>query len=318
MRTMSDVTEHHQLVAGLLAEGSVVPFLGAGVNQCGRPGDEAFAIGQALPTGSELATYLRDRFHCPPDIVDLARVSQYAAMMGGGIGRLYQALYDVFNVDCPPTELHRFLADLPGLVRRAGRTPRLLIITTNYDDALEQAFAAASEPFDLVTYIAAGDDRGRFLHVDPHGRAEVIARPNEYDRLSLDERSVIVKIHGAVDRLDYERGNYVITEDDYIGYPTPTEITQFIPVTLATVLRRSNFLFLGYGLRDWNLRVILHRIWRQQRLGYDSWAVQLDPDPIDKKGWERRNVELHAAELGAYIDALREALTRELAPGVDA
>ena len=31
-------------------------------------------------------------------------------------------------------------------------------------------------------------------------------------------------------------------------------------------------------MRDWNLRVILQRIWGEQRLDYRSWAIQRDPD----------------------------------------
>jgi hypothetical protein len=30
-------------------------------------------------------------------------------------------------------------------------------------------------------------------------------------------------------------------------------------------------------MQDWNLRVILHRIWGQQALAYKSWAIQKDP-----------------------------------------
>jgi hypothetical protein len=43
---------------------------------------------------------------------------------------------------------------------------------------------------------------------------------------------------------------------------------------LAVKLRKSHFLFLGYSLRDWNLRVIFHRILGAQRLKYKSWAIQ--------------------------------------------
>ena len=48
-------------------------------------------------------------------------------------------------------------------------------------------------------------------------------------------------------------------------------------MTLTAKLRKSHFLFLGYGLRDWNLRVILHRIAGEQRLNYKSWAIQRHP-----------------------------------------
>ena len=30
----------------------------------------------------------------------------------------------------------------------------------------------------------------------------------------------------------------------------------------------------GYGLRDWNLRAIFHRIWEEQKHGWKSWAIR--------------------------------------------
>ncbi len=78
-----------------------------------------------------------------------------------------------------------------------------------------------------------------------------------------------------MDRASPERDSFVITEDHYIDYLTRTDISNLLPVTLAAKLRKSHFLFLGYSLRDWNLRVILHRIWGEQKLTYKSWAIQV-------------------------------------------
>ena len=40
-----------------------------------------------------------------------------------------------------------------------------------------------------------------------------------------------------------------------------------MPVSLAAKLRRSHFLFLGYDMADWNLRLILNRIWGERPVG---------------------------------------------------
>ena len=76
-----------------------------------------------------------------------------------------------------------------------------------------------------------------------------------------------------------------------------TDVSSLIPVMLAAKLRKSHFLFLGYGLRDWNLRVILHRIWGEQKLKYRSWAIQLNPQPIDREFWRQRDVDIIDARL---------------------
>ena len=303
---------HYNSVIKGLIDGRVVPFLGAGVNLVGRPIDAQWLHGQYqyLPNGGELSAYLADSFGYPDnDKWDLVRVSQYIAVMEGS-GPLYEELRKLFNADYPPTSLHQFFARLPSALRNKGYPPRYqLIITTNYDDVMERAFREVNEPFDLVTFIAGGEQRGKFMHLPFDSNESVlIEKPNEYRGLSLDQRSVILKIHGAVDRLNPDDDSYVITEDDYIDYLTRTDLSSLMPVTLAAKLKRSNFLFLGYGLRDWNLRVILYRIWGEQKLTYKSWAIQLEPLEIEKKFWHKRDVDLIGANLEDYIKSLDERL----------
>src|SRR5262249_58057681 len=114
-----------------------------------------------------------------------------------------------------------------------------------------------------------------------------------YRALRPGERVVILKLHGAVDRSgdDAPWDSYVITEDHYIEYLARTDLANLVPVTLTAKLRRSHFLFLGYSMRDWNLRVILHRIAGAQSLTYKSWAVQLEPTPLDQQVSEPRAVD---------------------------
>lgn len=298
---------HYRMLLKALLDGRIVPFLGAGVNLCGRPEDANWLAGNYLPSGSELASYLASNYGYPvADIQDLVRVSQYVAVMSGS-GPLYDELHKLFNKDFPPTALHRFFAALPGVLRAKGYPPRYqLIVSTNYDDVLERAFLDAGEPFDLVSYLAEGEHRGKFLHRGFEGETRLIEIPNQYRGIPLDERTVILKIHGAINRDNPEQDSYVITEDHYIDYLARTDISNLIPVTLAARLRKSHFLFLGYGLRDWNLRVILHRIWGEQLFSYKSWAIQLNPQPIDQEFWQKRAVEIYDARLEDYIAGLRE------------
>ena len=95
------------------------------------------------------------------------RVSQFASIELG-MRELYEDLRSIFNNDHPPTVLHDFLARLPATLRAKG-CPRgqFLVVTTNYDDVLEQAFRAAGEPYDMVSYIADGEHQGKFRHTPP-------------------------------------------------------------------------------------------------------------------------------------------------------
>jgi len=307
---------HYDAITKTIVEGRVVLFIGEGANLCGRPAHRKWTCGRSdtLPSGAELAEHLARNFEYPPNApLDLVRVSQYVSIMSGS-GPLYEELHSLFDADYEPTPLHRYFASVPAVLREKGYLPRYpLIVTTNYDDALERAFRAVNEPFDLVAYVAEGEQRGKFIHLPPGGDVCVIERPNEYRGLSLDQRSVILKIHGAVDRAGALWDSFVITEDHYINYLTRTDISNLLPVTLAAKLRKSHFLFLGYSLRDWNLRVILHRIWGEQKFTYKSWAILGKLELMEKDFWRSREVDVFNVPLDEYVTALEERL-KELPP----
>ena len=309
---------HYTKVVRKMLGGLVVPLLGAGVNLSGRPKDFSWTADRRhLPSGWELANYLVQQFEDYPELAkerDLLRVSQFLEVMEGG--ELYQRLHDLFDADYPPSPLHEFLAGLQPVLRERGKGPQV-ILTTNYDDALERAFDAVGEPYDLITYVCTSpvELRGRFVHFPP-GESEpvTIVAANEYRGLDLANRAVILKLHGAVKRRGtFDQDNYVITEDNYIDYLTHTDITTLLPAPVPARLRNSHFLFLGYGMRDWNLRVILRRIWGEQALEYPSWSIQINPDALERTFWSDRKVEILERDLDEYVVGLREALDERLA-----
>jgi DNA-binding SARP family transcriptional activator len=284
-----DVDEDAEIVRALLS-GRVVPVLG-------------------LDGVGDLAAHLASAFAVPDDRpVDLARVSQYVATMKGS-GPLYDELHARFEAAVEPTPLHRFLASLPALLRERG-APHQLIVSTNYDLALERAFEEVGEELDIVAYVATGPHRGRFWHRPPGEAPRPIDVPNTYaTELSLERRTILLKLHGAVDPLpEREWESFVITEDDYIDYLGHAELTAVVPVSLAAKLRRSHFLFLGYEMGDWNLRLILNRIWGERPVAYRSWAVQRSPSPLARAFWRRYDVTPLDVEPAAYVELLGRRL----------
>ena len=307
---MADIFEaHYARVAAAFSDGQVVPLLGAGVNLCDRPVDADWQERKLLPSGGELAQHLAGVFWYPEgEALDLLRVSQWAVAREGP-GPLYDELRKLFAGEYAPTRVHRFLASLPGVLRERGTPQHQVVVTTNYDDALERAFDEAGEAYDVVWYIADGEHRGTFWHRPPGGEPRLIERPKLYDGLALEERTVIVKIHGAVDRAQPERDSYVITEDHYIDYLDRDRGRDSCSRPSSCVsLTRSQFLFLGYSMRDWNLRVILHRIWGQQPLAYKSWAIQKDPSEIEQELWRVRGVDVLDIPLEDYVTELESRL----------
>jgi len=121
----------------------------------------------------------------------------------------------------------------------------------------------------------------------------------------LERRTVILKLHGQVDRTTERTWeSFVVTEDDYIGYLAQAEVANVIPVSLAAKLRRSHFLFLGYTMADWNLRLLLYRLWGDQPLSYRSWAVQDEPKAFELEFWRRHDVNVIDVPLEDYVEAL--------------
>jgi SIR2-like domain len=301
--------QHARLIGRLVDEGKVIPFLGAGANLCDRPPKTIWQEGgRYLPSGSELSRHLAARNEYPGvDDRDLVRVAQYVDLITGGEAELFSQLRAVFTGTYEPNRLHHYLAALPGRQRAAGRSRYQLIVTTNYDDCLERAFATADEPVDVVYYAAEHGNPGRFVHLAPSGDRRAIPKHTDYRGLDLEQRPVILKIHGDFDAGDAAADNYVITEDHYIDYLAHGNLSKLIPAYLMARMRNSHFVFLGYGMRDWNLRVILHHIWSQQVRKMGSWAVERDPDPIDEEFWRRHNVRTVEARLEDWVDAMNEA-----------
>ncbi len=315
-----DRNHYDELARLMLEDGSaLVPFLGPGANSCDRTEPWRDADPDHLPDAAELAAHLALKLGTTSPPGDLANVSQSVSVARGSRD-LYLALRRALPSGPPPGSVHRFLASLPAAALALGLSERYqLIVTTNYDDALKRAFDEAEESYDLAVYIARGRDKGRFVHVPCDGKPEVIADPNRYTGFPMDEfgrveRTVIVKIHGTVDKAGGPypwRDNYVITEDDYIDYMSVGDIESIVPQQLLGKLRDySHFLFLGHEMRDWNLRVFLIRVFGERPQPNASWAIQREPSRLDDRFWQRVGVDLAALSLDEYVRELGEHLPR--------
>jgi hypothetical protein len=330
----------YALVAQKFLRGRVVPFLGAGVNRYGRSAPWRQGLANALPDGGELARHLAAVYRyldevrrlshengdengngngngnenplAPAQLLDLARVSQFVALTTDE-QQLYDDLHDIFAATYDPNDLHRFFAQLPRLFRARGLPPRYqLIVTTNYDDALERSFAEEDEKFDLLYYASDRHGKGWFRHLKPDGSETQVKDAQTYGTDLLEQRSVILKIHGAINRGDRDRDSFVITEDDYIEYLADSGISGLVPKALMAKMIRSNFLFLGYSMRDWNVRAFLQRLWSDRPHDVQSWAIQLEPDTLERKFWEKRSVAIHEVRLEDYVEALTAEMDRQL------
>lgn len=296
------------IILKALRSGSAIPFLGAGASMVGcRKGDPAY-----LPSGSDLARSLAKDAEFPStndaDLTDLSKVSSYYVDVSSR-RLLRQELRSVFadkkkKYCC--NDLHRFLANIAD---------NMMVVTTNYDTLLEQAFIEAGKPYDLVVYPADNEEYANAIFWWRHGAADPeLLKPQDIDIDDLGKTNVIYKMHGSVREEVGKWDSFVITEEDYIDFLSRMESA--VPSAFSAYFSSRSFLFLGYGLRDWNLRVLLKKIRKNVGESADkpnssqptSWAMLLDPSAFEQKLWGRRGVDLYDMKLEDFIAAMQERL----------
>jgi SIR2-like domain len=302
-----------------LRKGRIVPFLGAGASLAARPDGTVWCAKKSdfPPSVAELSAFLAAYANYPKDepTSDLAKVASYARMVGGP-DALRECLAEVFNRDYRPGPVHELLADVPG---------PMLIVTTNYDDLIECAFTARGKPFHVVQWTNHREFAGSVVWWRPgaskpqHYPPKVLPLP-EGDKIN---ETIIYKMHGAVDRHEGRHDSFLITEEDYIEFLAGMTHQAGIPATFKQLFQKSSFLFLGYGLADWNLRVLLCNLKSQRRSGNGSCrprsptmivaedklrscAVQLQPSPLESFLWQRREIDIYNFDVNDFVAQVRE------------
>jgi hypothetical protein len=289
--------------------GKVVPFLGAGASMAGRPGNSAWKPQERefLPSGRELAEVLAKESSFPStDALDRGNLAKVSSWFEVASGRdvLRDYLRDLIAHPFPVSGLHTFLAEVPA---------HQVIVVTNYDTLVEQAFATAGKPYDLIVHPTESKEYDNAVLWWRHGEKEPrIQAPNELD-IDLSQTTVIYKMHGTLSHDLEGWDNFVITEEDYVDFLSRMTKNAAIPAVLHEHFRSRNFLFLGYSLSDWNLRVILKNLSRSLSSQRDdgskqnkSWAIQRAPSTLERELWQHRNVSIFDLSLEDFLAKMRE------------
>lgn len=291
-----------------LKSGKVVPFLGAGASFVGREPGASWdpQSPRFLPSGGELSRFLAQESSFPSedpyDLNDLAKVSSYYAVISGR-QVLREQLHEVLDHKFNFGPIHSFLASVP--------VP-LLIVSTNYDTLIEQAFHALQKPYDLIIHPSDRKDIANAVWWWAHGASEPKAvPPNELD-IDLDKTTVIYKMHGTVQHETDKWDSFVITEEDYVDFLSRMTSNSAIPSIFYEHFRNRSFLFLGYSLRDWNLRVVLKNLDRyltRNRMEDDnedirlpSWSIQHHPSELERRLWETRHVNIFEMDIDDFVN----------------
>jgi hypothetical protein len=278
---MSTLTdEAWRLVIKTIKMGDCVPFVGAGASM-------GLSV-SGVPTAGELARKIAAEcnYH-GADVDDFLRVCQFCELTDGP-HLLRKSIVEHLNeASSTPSPVHMTLAELPVTH----------VLTTNFDTLMERAFKTAQKKPNVVTH----DFRSKRAANVPQG--------------SKDE-PIVFKLHGSVD----QPSSMVCTEDDVVQFlagliheqpPLPTSIRQ--------LFESRSFLFIGYGLRDWNIRVMIRTLrWNNPQPDWiRSFAIQRRPP--DKRlavdfdnmviYWSRREgILCFDADAGTFSKQLKEKL----------
>lgn len=282
-------------LAGALARGQLLLLVGAGASRwAGLPTwaeavsalarDLVPALRRAVPDAGARFTPAAPGDRVPvPALLGIAELHRHLCGEGALVARLRQ-LFDTSGVDPGALPLHRLLVEIARLA------PALY--TTNWDDLLERAFAAA----------------GR--------RCQVVADADDLRRWKLDledgrwrARYPVYKLHGALDR----PATLVLGESDFhrrsglAGSP--------IDLRFCSDVMGRTLLLVGYSFSDPNLRWIWTKL-RDLAVLPRAYSLELgESTDLEIASYEKdqiARVDLRASdlarppELTAFLAALLE------------
>ena len=210
---------------------------------------------------------LTDKF---PDIVDGPVEGPRAFSLDEGIVDVWRKASDRM-----PAEPHKVLASLPCRI----------YINAEPTTLLSQALRSQ-----LVTWpngeLKNREPREDFCRWNHEAMEDAPASPFETDPTYVPsiEQPLVFHIFGT---LQYPE-SIVITEDDFFDFiGAVAESPELIPIALRAAVAESSLLFLGFGLQDWDVRVLLRALISREiaeSLGKNFKHVAADVDASDSEG----------------------------------
>ncbi len=285
MVTDAEVSSVVKQIGGVVRSGQCILFLGAGVH-APPPKDSRFVypVEQRPPLGSALSEQLassvgaRLGVELPnEDPRNLQRVALFYEMERSR-HKLVEEIRTSVQVGKRPS---------PAL-RALGELDFPLIITTNYDQLLEQALVLAGKQPRVSVYTPNLEATVDFRDPSP-------------------QNPVVFKVHGDVDRPE----TIVVTDEDYIQFVlrmSNKDPYDPLPLTLKYHLTGWTTLFVGYSLLDYNLRLLFKSLrWKIDSANVpDMYSVDRSPDPLILNVWhnQRRYVRFIAQDVWAFVPEL--------------
>lgn len=291
---------HFKAVANAIAYGRVVPVLGWGVSYLNTVPDRY----QTPPTPVMAARQLAEEYGYPEtDSPDFLRVVEFIEFSAGRPA-LHSSLAKLFGRQHAPNLLHSFIASVPSILRTKGYTTSWpAIVTLSFDSQMERALDEVAEAYERVVYTS----RLGYHHSE---------KDND-EQNSPDLSIPILRLNGVIDSTHGRDDQLILTMDDYLDALTASSVDlgerakNALPFALRETIAQNQFLYFGFGVRDWTSRVSVRRFrtsgfsWRGRK---KSWAVSAYVEQADEYAWQSLDVELVEMDLESYVLALSAEL----------
>jgi len=282
-------------IVGAVEQGTCNLFMGAAVHAAPPKDHSVYRMERAKlpPIGEGLAKALAtdpeyQKLFPNDDTTNLARVAQ-----------TYESLYDRAKLVAKVTELVETDKVPSAVLRGLAELDFPVIVTTNYDTLFERALGLA----------------GKLADVSPYHSNEDIQLPTPTRDTILSKvkprNPFLYKMHG-----DIRTGeSLVLTDEDYIQFilrMRDSDPLHAIPNVVVESIKSAPTLFIGYSLRDYNLRVVLKRL--RQIVGKANvpatYAIDLVPDILIWDVWynQRRFVNFLALDVWEFVPRLYRAV----------
>jgi hypothetical protein len=289
-----------QEIVKSVKSGRCILFLGAMASAPSQPGCK-YVYDKCPPGGGQLSQRLAKEFgYTGEDKTNLQRVALYGEFgQDGSRNRLVEAVKREIAIPDAQVPPGFRISPSPAL-RMLAALPFRIIITTNYDRLFDTALAEAKT--------VDGIQKTPIIRIyDPTRNTA----PEEVPETPEEESPVLLKLHGDIGK--YE--SLVITEEDYINFIQRMTDAHVHPIHLyiQSKMRAWPFLFVGYSLKDYNLRLLFRTLRYGLDLSYvqPSFSVDPYPDNLVVAVWGK-SVRFIEKDLWTFVPALyRDVMGRE-------
>jgi hypothetical protein len=299
------------------SERHCVFFLGAGASI-----DEKAP--QDLPTALELSEAMAKE--CSLEwhkAIPLSTIAFYYEFLRGRpkLTKMLEKKIGDRNVD-PSRTIFR-LIDIVDLLERMQL--RTVVITTNYDQHFERAYAQIfkRDP-EVLIYQGARNPNERNVKLNRDKNGELKISPTVW---TPRKPTTLFKMHGCISQADDQ--GLVITEEDYINFLTNAmglhDDYKKLPTAIMGRVAEGTIVFVGYSLEDWNFRTIFKATVEAHATPGKSYAIQfwdLSKGETDTqltrrealtRFWDRKGVDILNVQADQFMDDLLTAMQNEQA-----